>query len=703
MKFRVAVWWVCIGVLALTRPPGLAQEPLVVSVMGANLSHRLVLLDTVEVRLKLMIGFSVSGDLPSGPAGTAVHATLWHAGSLVASYSMPRLDYPGGNVVFYMPYDIEPGDYDLHLELEHIATGDTVATLDHVVSNIEDLCARQGGNCDWMQPVTAVLNNPPNEPLAASPTPQEQQRGYVLWQRQPFNYVYPNSAPGGSDVASEVVVRMASGEYEPATFSIYALQDLAQVTISVSELADGGVTLNAPEIRVVKTVPRLTSVSGNQYEMRPRLLEETDSTAVGAGVSQRFWLTVHAPMGSRPGTYTGTITIDTSLGSAEVPMSVEVLPFALSGRPDKQYGLMMTYAFQEMTAQDLTDAERAKVYDSGLALYSSFREHGLTMVFPHSPFVFARRADGSPDLRDLAAALQAYEQVGFPGPFIYYCGHLVQTAKPFWAGSSLGYNSDYHPALMQEIVTYARANFSEMASVDFYWMPGDEIHDDRNGPDREAMTKELLDGIWAMGGEKTTVTARAQLDWPIDIRFFKPGWGSSFPLNGERWIFPNSDSVNTDPPDNAKKIRREFGLKHVASAFVGISPWSFQTSQNAAGDPYTDLDSVKGRPELMVAYPGVDGPVLTPEFEALREGIDDGKYGYQLELRIAAAQTSGDAARQALAQTAQADYDRILGDATSASLGEMDGFRDDMIDWILQLDASAVGNAPDSPQNLRVD
>ena len=36
----------------------------------------------------------------------------------------------------------------------------------------------------------------------------------------------------------------------------------------------------------------------------------------------------------------------------------------------------------------------------------------------------------------------------------------------------------------------------------------------------------------------------------------------------------------------------------------------------------------------MIAYPGTDGPVATPEHEAVREGIDGGKYAYLLETLI---------------------------------------------------------------------
>ena len=89
---------------------------------------------------------------------------------------------------------------------------------------------------------------------------------------------------------SGVSARLAQNEYEPATFSLYSLQALDNVTINVSDLDDGhGATLAAPEMFVVKTVPRLKTKSGDSYELRPRLLEKQGPTSVAANRSRRFW------------------------------------------------------------------------------------------------------------------------------------------------------------------------------------------------------------------------------------------------------------------------------------------------------------------------------------------------------------------------------------------------------------------------------
>jgi len=683
MRFALLAWFLCVPIVLtpLLVSAGAHRKPVTIDILSKNLSHRIVLLDSVETRLKLMIGFALTGDLPSGPENTRANAVLSHRGVELASFTAPRLDYHGGNLAFYLPYPIAPGDYDLLVELTDIPSGAGIAKLDYMVQGIEQIGSREKvPAANWMQPLSIPLSNPPAEDLGAIATEHDNERGYMLWHRNPFRYVYPNSAPTQGDLISGVSVKLAQNEYEPATFSLYALKNLGRVRVSVSELiCDRGGPPAPAEVYVVETVPRMKTRQGTEYELRPRLLKKEPSTSVEVGQSRRFWLTVHAPPATRPGQYRGTITIATDLGRTQIPLTARVLPFALVERPDKEYGFDMTYVFQEMTAQDLTEGERGKVYENGVRYYRSFKDHGLTTIIPHSPFVFRRSPDGSPDLRDLEAALKAFKEVGFTGPFIYYCGHLVQSSKPGWAGSSLGFDADRHPILMKEIISYARRNFHETNSIDLYWMPGDEVQDDRGGPNRMQIAERLLKATREMN-EKSAIAVWAEAPWAADITL-----GGPRPKHGEHWQYPNEETTIPDSVDDAESMRRAFGLCHVKSHYVGIAPWTFQTSENASGDPYTDLDTSKGSPEVMVAYPGTDGPLLTPEYESMREGIDDGKYAYVLETRIENAKNSQDDELQHLGRQAEAAYKEMLDSIESASLEKMDENRETMAKWILQL------------------
>lgn len=636
-----------------------------------------------------MIGFKISDTLPWQPDELHALGQLSFQNKEVASFHIPKLDYYGGNLNFYLPFDISPGDYDLHIEIRKHPSGTVIIAQDFTIDHIETLQTREtSSKKNWLQPQPIPFQNPPDEPLEAKATTADTARGFILWQRNPFKYVYPNSAPKQSDTIAAVAVRLAQNEYEPATFSLYALENLGKVTVTVSALKGNSATnFPPPEIHTVKTVPRITSRKpvGKAYELRPRLLKKENHAIIEAGRSQRFWLTLHATSDTAPGTYESKIIITSSLGQTKIPLHVEVLPFALQERPDKEYGFMMTYEFQEMTAQDLTDEERQKVYENGLKYYQSFKKHGLTTVFPHSSFTFQRMPDGTPNLRDLEAALKAFVAVGFSGPFIYYCGHLVQSSKPGWAGSSLSFDFKHHPLLMKEITSHARQYFPEMNVVDFYWMPGDEIQDDSGGPNRMKITESLLHAIGETG-EKTALTIWDDITWPIDIQFGDPNSAA-----GEHWHYPNELTTVPDTVDDAISIRRTFGLNHISSTFIGITPWTFQTTENAAGDPYSDLDNAGGA-EVMIAYPGTNGPITTPEYEAVREGIDDGRYAYLLETLIEKAKKSTNCVQRNLGLQAETEYRSIVAASANASIEEIDVNRQIFIKWIVQLDHVNIQN-----------
>ena len=61
----------------------------------------------------------------------------------------------------------------------------------------------------------------------------------------------------------------------------------------------------------------------------------------------------------------------------------------------------------------------------------------------------------------------------------------------------------------------------------------------------------------------------------------------------------------------------------------GMSSWGPGTTQNSRGDPFEDLDSPYS--DWFIFFPHPGGPLPTPNWEALREGIDDIRFIYQLE------------------------------------------------------------------------
>jgi hypothetical protein len=243
---------------------------------------------------------------------------------------------------------------------------------------------------------------------------------------------------------------------------------------------------------------------------------------------------------------------------------------------------------------------------------------------------------------------------------------------------------------MKEIISHARQHFTEMNAVDFYWMPGDEIQDNKTGPSRMKITASLLQPIWNMH-EKTALTIWDDISWPIDIQFGNPN-----PAADSYWHYPNTLTTVPDTVDDAASIRRTFGLNHIKSQFIGIAPWTFQTTENATGSPYTDLDNV-GEAEVLIAYPSTYGPITTPEYEAVREGIDDSRYAYLLETLIKKAKNSPKITQRNLGLQAETAYRSLLSTSENASIEEMDINRQTMINWILRLTEKPLSNQPHRP------
>ena len=82
-----------------------------------------------------------------------------------------------------------------------------------------------------------------------------------------------------------------------------------------------------------------------------------------------------------------------------------------------------------------------------------------------------------------------------------------------------------------------------------------------------------------------------------------------------------------------------------------------------------------------MAYPGSDGPIPTPLWETIREGINDYKYIYQLKMRIRAGKAAGNP--KALEIETQLDQLKgSLGRGPSFQEGQFGDWSSDVFDAI---------------------
>ena len=123
----------------------------------------------------------------------------------------------------------------------------------------------------------------------------------------------------------------------------------------------------------------------------------------------------------------------------------------------------------------------------------------------------------------------------------------------------------------------------------------------------------------------------------------------------------------------------------------GMNSWGPGTTENSRGNPYEDLDHELT--DYALTYPHAGGPLATPNWEALREGIDDIRYVYQLE------KLCSRMAVKKPAETANAvkfldsirdlcDFDdrNIINDFGEWTPERFESLRNQVIEWILKLE-----------------
>ena len=217
-------------------------------------------------------------------------------------------------------------------------------------------------------------------PLPAVST-EQQQRGYLVFQRHWMDLVFPNSVPKQGELRTSLEFSASPGEYEPLTFCVRALRSLGDLSVTATELlTDDGFRLRAPEVRIVRTAPKLLEWNNPLYKNGPvglievpTYLERNRSIKVLAETTVQFWLTVKVRDDAFAGAYKGKIKIHIEGGGVlELPLALNVWPVTLI-EPERPVGMWDVVIFSE-------DKIYRDEYGPLDAIYADMREHGMTAV-----------------------------------------------------------------------------------------------------------------------------------------------------------------------------------------------------------------------------------------------------------------------------------------------------------------------------------
>jgi len=636
----------------------------------------------------LYVAFSLASG-KNGYGRLYVRGRLASNGALLSEVSVKVFQERTGNLVFDLPYRIPDGAYTISVDAyddrgNEVASGSR--TLDR--SDLKSSATDTRGATEV--PLVEIPHTQESEdPWLAD---KFKSRGYVVFTRSPLTYIFRESRPKRHEAIDQLSGQAVRNDSSVLNFALYSLRKLGKVRISMSDLRKGRVVLSTSHIRLawVESIPDATGMPKGQFRFLPALLRPISAVEMSTQEIRRVWITIRVPKDVVPGTYSGSVTIAPEHAEPTVlPVKLTVVPISLTDVPGMDYCMLMTYEFVELTMPWNKEAKK-QIYDAATRVLRDYRQHGMTTLCLHSPFVLMTGADGLPVLDDIYAALRAARDVGFSGPIVWYMGHLIQTAKPRHPGNIRNFDEAVQIRRLKYLVDtvshYAKQH--DLPEVVFLPIdePDDSYQDIRN---MRASMAPLLVKVIRDAGAKSMITAEryapsGRPDYLASGRLITDELQAAHARGARYWRYENRVTTACASPAYA---RYQYGYYAWKNKIDGMSSWTFQNTENASGIP--------GEPDashdVYLAYPAPHGPLATIKWEAIRAGIDDRKLIYQLVKRIARLKSKGKDTKRYedfLVRLKAMDIKRCCDTAscseTEASV--MDRERNAIIDMILQAD-----------------
>jgi len=489
-----------------------------------------------------------------------------------------------------------------------------------------------------------------------APDEQERRQGFVLFARDPFAVVSPRAVPLAGETDPKLRAAAARGEYEPITFAIHALEPLEGVTVRLSTLkTKGGAAIpdDHVDVRIVRPIRVPANPGQKTYRLVPYLLERRPTFTVATGHTARVWITVKVPEGAAPGDYSGSIAVAArGREAARIPLAVRVLPFVLPPAPiETMLYFPRPPKDNARLIQQLIDQREHGCTAAGSSVHAEVKTRDRNFGEDDVAFV---RAEA---LRMMGAAKQVFGTRDCPvtvgvGHQIAYYWDKQQNWFAFWPHSPK-IESDLFKAI--DLVT-ALAKAEGWPPLRIYALDEAGAHNlldeatyyygliKKQRP--QLTTWTTIGGGMAMGNDET-----GQLDGVIDF------------LATNRF----TPSIARTLADRKKPYGIYNGAGHTpvgARFFFGFWGWKSGATQVSQWCYHFGNSVFEGqgfrRGDEGYAYLAPDGPLPSPTWEAVREGIDDYRYAALLWRLAAAAEASPDAAAKAAGKAARTELTQIL-------------------------------------------
>lgn len=456
----------------------------------------------------------------------------------------------------------------------------------------------------------------------------------------PYSEPVPNTTIGNN-----ISIVASPGEYEPASFVLRAgTHQLSNVKLTSHDLVSSDNTKIIPakniDIRVVKPWYQSARIlrrvhPGQTKQFVPELLLHDDNLVqvdhqrhvnlvrtkptirdalsivpftVQACTNKQIWLTIKVPDNIPGGHYTGRISITMNLNGVEVQdyvnLDVEILPIHLL-KPEHTIG--MFYLGWLTNPKNTSFTARSKTRRQMKAEFIDMKEHGIdTVGLDHSYKSDKGTKQAFENYRESAQMLL---NSGFSNNVLAYIDWKVAEA-----------DSPYRYKMKIENL----ADLSKSLGFKKLWV----YNQDEKNYNKLMSQRHTFETVHAFDANNIVAVTKAniaqRLKGLLDIAVIKhvtpENVISSLKTQG---TIPLAYGTPHSAEERASTTRATYGFKMARKGFAGVFSYTYQSGY--CWDDWAKWGKQNYRPSVM-AYPTVDKPIPTLQWEGWREAIDDLRY-----------------------------------------------------------------------------
>lgn len=510
----------------------------------------------------------------------------------------------------------------------------------------------------WTEYRKPVWNAP------VTPGKADADSGYLLWAPHFMDSLSPYQTPDSMQLNPYIRISAAPDECEPIVLALRPNEKLDAVELKATPLTDAdGKTIHADriDIRYARELAIKYPGAEKTYIWRPELLEHFKALSLQKGRTAYFWLTLHVPVDCPAGIYRGEIRVSAAGKPVRtVPVQLQVWPFRLE-EPQMELGMYI--------GGHISD------YEMRLKLYQDMKAHGMNTTAPCN-FSFPmswKNGEAEPNFAMMDREVKLYKAVGFSRPlsldmrpvesFLTSVQDLraslerqgktlpLDCAIPFLGMNVAPKFSDFEAEQVQKIVAKVKAHAEANQWPELYWLPQEES----TNAAAKLLQLEQYSRLYHENGVKVTswsngpwggVDELQPLDEYVDVRYYNsvtPELADRTRKSGDLFAIYNHGD------------RAQFGFFAERIGAQGAFQWAYMFMGVKNAFCNGTLDYINS-----VAYPGDTGPIPSPMWERIREGVDDQKYIATFKKLLAEAEGSADEKRRQTAKEAAAEFQQMV-------------------------------------------